>query len=128
MSELEKLKRQNAELSDRIAKLEEAAKPPEPFVPGPRFQYDPTAGASMPPSAMLEMIKAVPDALMRVVDARRSNPTEPSSPAVTKEQRIADSLKGTSSAPQPQPPRQRGTGWAPEVPLSSPPALPMQIA
>ena len=28
MSELEKLKTQNAELADRIAKLEEAAKPP----------------------------------------------------------------------------------------------------
>ena len=35
MSELEKLKAQNAELNDRIAKLEEAAEPPKPFVPRP---------------------------------------------------------------------------------------------
>ena len=51
-------------LRARIAKLEEAAKPPKPFVPGPRIQFDPTEGASMPPSAM----KAMADRLMDEAD------------------------------------------------------------
>jgi hypothetical protein len=103
--ELEEIKARNAELEDRIAKLEEAAKPPEPFVPMPRIQFDPTEGASMPPSALREMMKAVPDALMRELraDARRPNPvTEASSSPVT-----------TSPSAQSQP-TQRGTGWVPE--------------
>ena len=54
--EIKKLEAQNAELSDRIAKLEEAAKPPKPFVPGPRIQFDRTEGACMPRSAMQAMI------------------------------------------------------------------------
>jgi hypothetical protein len=56
-SELESLKK-------RIEELEKAAKPAEPFVPGPRFQFDPTAGASMSPAAMQRMIDAVPSSVI----------------------------------------------------------------
>jgi hypothetical protein len=52
-------------LKKRVEELENAAKLPEPFVPGPRFQFDPTANASTPASAMKAMINAVPEALMR---------------------------------------------------------------
>ena len=74
--EIKKLEAQNAELSDRIAKLEEAAKPPKPFVPGPRIQFDRTEGACMPRSAMQAMIDAVPESLMAELraDARKPNP------------------------------------------------------
>jgi hypothetical protein len=58
MSELEKLKTQNAELADRIAKLEEAAKPPKPFKSEWRGPIDYTQGMSMGRSAMQAMIDA----------------------------------------------------------------------
>jgi hypothetical protein len=92
------------ELKKRVAELEDAAKPKEPFVPGPRFQFDPTAGASMPRSAMKAMIDAVPDALMRDLrsDAMKPNP-----------------VTGGPN-PQPQPQVRRGSGWRDEVPLENP--------
>jgi hypothetical protein len=97
-TELDELKAQNAKLTERIAKLEEAAKPPEPFVPGPRFQFDPTANASMPASAMKAMIDAVPESVMQGVraDAFKPNPV--------------------TSSPNPQPTSQvrRGSGWVSE--------------
>ena len=68
MSELEKLKAQNAELNDRITKLEAAAKPAEPFKSDWRGPIDYTQGMSMPRSAMQAMIDAVP----RKLDARNS--------------------------------------------------------
>src|SRR5262245_28666531 len=94
------------ELKQRVAELEKAAKPPEPFVPGPRYQFDPTEGMSMPASAMREMMKAVPDAVMRAIsdDARRPNPV-------------------TGGAPQPTQPVQRGTGWARPIPVEPPPGI-----
>ena len=105
--ELEEIKARNAELEDRIAKLEEAAKPPEPFVPGPRFQFDPTANASMPASALKAMVNAVPDALMRELrsDAMKPNP-----------------VTGYSTA-QPTNQVQRGSGWAKPIPVEPPPGV-----
>jgi hypothetical protein len=100
MSELDDLKK-------RVEELEKAANPPEPFNPGPRFQFDPTAGFSMPRSAMKAMIDAVPEALMSELrmDARKPNPVNPPSP------------------PQPQV-RQRATpNWIEERPLESPPGI-----
>ena len=58
MSELEKLKAQNAELNDRIAKLEKAAEPPKPFVPRPMPRRDLTEGMSMDRATMLEFARA----------------------------------------------------------------------
>ena len=98
MSELEDLKK-------RVAELEKAAKPPEPFEPFVMPRRDPTEGMSMDRATMLEMMKAVPESLMADLraDARKPNPVTQasSSPLSTK----------PSSQPQPD---QRGTGWVPE--------------
>ena len=112
MSELEKLKAQNAELADRIAKLEEAAKPPpksEPFVM-PRIDY--TEGMSMPRNAMQAMIDAVPESVMQGIraDARKPNPVTTGS----------SQIKSTPSAlSQPQ----RKGGWIEPRPLEPPPGV-----
>jgi hypothetical protein len=114
MSELEKLKAQNAELSERIAKLEAAAKPAEPFKSDWRGPIDYTEGMSMGRSAMQAMIDAVPESLMRELraDARKPNPvTQASSSPLT-----------TTPSAQSQPQR-RGTGWRDEIPLGPPPGI-----
>jgi len=92
-------------LKDLQAKLEKATKPPEPFVPMPSFHFDPTAGMSMPPSALREMVNAIPESVMRSIvnDAFRPNPVT------------------GGAAPQPQQPVQRGSGWAKPNPLEPPP-------
>ena len=59
MTELEKLKAQNAELNDRIAKFEKAAKPPKPFVPWPMPRRDLTEGMRMERATMLEFARSV---------------------------------------------------------------------
>jgi cell division protein FtsB len=60
MSELEKLKAQNAELADRIAKLEEAANPAKP-VEYVHQRPDYTAGMSMGRSTIQAMLDGVPE-------------------------------------------------------------------
>src|SRR5262249_62175413 len=77
------------------------------FMPMPRYQFDPTEGMSMPASAMREMMKAVPDALMQAIreDARKPN-------AVT-----------GGANPQPTNQVQRGSGWAKPIPLEPPPGI-----
>jgi len=102
MSELEKLKAQNAELADRIAKLEEANKPAEPFVPFVMPRFEPTEGMSMSREAMQRMA-AVDDPQGRAADLR----------AFQQQQR--------SVAPQPSSPQRPPTpNWIPERPLESP--------
>jgi hypothetical protein len=112
MTELEKLKAQNAELNDRIAKLEEAAKPPEPFVPMPMPRRDPTEGMSMDRATMQAMIDAVPASVMQGIraDARKPNPVTQAS---------SSTVRGTPSA---QSQRQR-QGWVEPRPLESPPGV-----
>jgi hypothetical protein len=106
--ELENLKAENAKLEDRIAKLEKAAKPPEPFVREPMPTIDYTAGMSMPLAALREMVKAIPESVMRGLrsDAQKPNPV----------------TMGPNPQPQTQP-VQRGSGWRDEVPISSPPGI-----
>jgi hypothetical protein len=112
MSELEKLKAQNAELNDRISKLEEAAKPPKPFEPLVWQKPDPTEGMSMDRETMQAMVKASSSYMADLrADARKPNPIRASQAPLT-----------TSSPSQSQP-QQRGTGWAPEVPLGPPPGI-----
>lgn len=96
-SELQKLKK-------RVEELEKAAQPPKPFVPEPWQPVDRTAGMSMPRSAMLEMMRAVPGSVMADLraDARKPNPVTGGPPA----------------PPAPQGPR--GTGWRDEAPLETP--------
>jgi hypothetical protein len=104
-TELEALKAQNAELSDRIAKLEAKANP-EPFVPEPRQPIDYTAGMSMPANAIAAMVAAVPSSLMSDLraDALKPNPV-------------------THGRPQSEPSRERGTGWVNPQPIQSPPGV-----
>jgi hypothetical protein len=113
MSELEKLKAQNAELSDRIAKLEAAAKPPKP-VEWVHQPPDYTAGMSMSRSAMQAMIDAVPESVMRGIreDARKPNPLAASQSPIT-----------STSSSQPTSQVQRGTGYRDAVPLGPPPGI-----
>jgi hypothetical protein len=98
-SELTELKKQVAELKDQIN--------PPPRPPSTYQPYDPTANFSMPASALQEMLKAVPEALMRSLreDARRPNPVNPSTPS------------------QPTTQVQRGSGWVSERKLEPPPGI-----
>jgi hypothetical protein len=96
--ELSKLKKEVAALKDQLNP------PPRPPSNHPRF--DPTEGMTMPRSAMLEMMRAVPDSLMRDLrgDARRPNPV--------------------TGGPAPQPSQvRRGSGWVSPAPLTSPPGV-----
>jgi hypothetical protein len=72
--------------ADRIAKLEaevealKAAQPkpqPKPFVEKPYQRYDPTAGMSMPPSALRAMVDAVPDRLIKEIVRDNQAPLGP---------------------------------------------------
>jgi hypothetical protein len=102
--ELEALQARNAELEDRIEKLEKAAKPPEPFVSNHK-RYDPTEGMTMPKSAMRAM--ALPDGLMNDLraDSRKPNPINPPTPS------------------QPQPKQRATPNWVDERPLEPPPGI-----
>ena len=106
MSEIEDLKKELQALKDQIN--------PPPRPPSTYQPRDLTEGMSMPKSAMLEMIKAVPESLMRELraDARRPNPvTEASSSTV----------RSTPAAQHSQP--QRKGGWVEPRPLEPPPGV-----
>jgi hypothetical protein len=104
--EVEKLKAENDALRKRMEKLEEQVNPP-PREPWTHPRYDPTAGMSMPLSAIKAMMDAVPESVMRglVNDAFKPNP-----------------VTGGSS-PQPTSQVKRGTGWQEPVPVESPPGI-----
>jgi hypothetical protein len=115
-NELAKLRKEVADLKQRID--------PPPRQPSTYQPIDYTQGMSMDRETMQVMIDGSKSFIADLrADARRSLVTEPSSPAATtKEQRIADSLKGTSSAAQSQPQR-RGSGYRDEAPLGPPPGI-----
>ena len=96
--ELSKLKKEVADLKQRLD--------PPPRSPSTYQPPDYTAGMSMPASAILEMMKAVPESLMRGLraDAQKPNPV-------------------TGGPPQPQQPVKRGTGWVDERKLEPPPGI-----
>jgi hypothetical protein len=103
-----------AALRKRVEELEAKAKPPEPFKPDPNWQrYDPTAGMSMPRSALEAMIAAEPRGFMRGVVADSRAPTSPGTiprsgqPSNVREGNVPGS----------------GTGWAHEVKLSNTPGV-----
>jgi hypothetical protein len=68
--ELAALKREVEELKARLS-------PPKPFVPPPYERYDPTAGMSMPPSALRAMLVAEPRNFMRDVVRDSRAPSGP---------------------------------------------------
>ena len=106
-----------AELKARVAELERAAKPAEPFVPEPYQRYDPTARMSMPRSALQEMVNAVPDDVMRGV--LRDNRAPQGRPGVipSSTQVTGDRARAPVNVPG------SGTGWAESAPLSPPPGI-----
>src|SRR6516162_3704431 len=74
----------NSEIADlrrKVEALERAAKPPEPFTPEPYQRFDPTAGMSMPRSAMEAMI--MPNHVMQ---------------DIVREQRVSSVAQGPSAA------------------------------
>ena len=104
-------KEELAALKKRVAELEAMAKPPEPakpFVPEPPWHYDPTANMSMPPSALREMVNAVPDNVIRDI-AMRDNRGPTGRPGM-----IPSSHQQPTSL---RPSAGDGTGWAREIPL-----------
>src|SRR6516164_9174843 len=103
-----------AALRKRIEELEAKAKPPEPpkpFVPRPYERYDPTAGMSMPPSALAAMVAAEPRNFMR--DVVRDN-RAPTTPAMIPS---SQSTGGGGSAPV------NTSGWREATPLGPPPGV-----
>ena len=96
-----------AELKARVAELEAKAKPPEPFKPEPWTPYDPTARMSMPPSALREMVNAVPDNVIRDI-AMRDNRAPTGRPGM---------IPGSQQPTSPRPSAGDGSGWAREIPL-----------
>jgi hypothetical protein len=104
--DLDSLKAENDALRKRMEKLEERVNPP-PRQPSTHGPVDYTANASMPASAMQQMMNAVPDQLMSELrsDARKPNPV----------------TQGAN--PQPQPQAVRGSGWRNEVPWGPQPGI-----
>ena len=105
--ELAKLRREVEELKTKLS-------PPksEPFKPEPYQRYDPTAGMSMPRSALAAMVAAVPD--MREVALRDARaPQGPSSQGAIPSSQQVSNVRGTGGVPG------GGTGWGHAVPLSA---------
>jgi hypothetical protein len=103
-----------AALKARVEELERAAAPPKPFKPPPHQQYDPTAGMSMPPSALAAMVAVVPDRMIQ--DIVQDNRAPTGRPGM-----IPSSQQSTGGGPANVP--GSGTGWAHETPIGPPPGV-----
>jgi hypothetical protein len=97
----------------RVAELEAklAGEPPAPtFKRAPQAPFDPTARATMPPSALRDLVAAVPDKLMADLrsDATKPNPVTGATPAQL--------TRGDGGQVE----IRRGTGWQEPNPLRQP--------
>jgi hypothetical protein len=101
-----------AKLKARVEELERANKPPKPFVPPPYERYDPTAGMSMPPSALRAMLAAEPRGFMADVVRDNRGPTGPTGMIP----RAQPSGGGPATSGS-------GTGWGHSTPLGPPPGV-----
>jgi hypothetical protein len=95
----------------RVAELERAGKAPAPIKSEPSAPYDPTSRATMPPSAIRDMIAAVPDRLMADLrsDALKPNPVTQSVAQLTPDRGGQVQI--------------RGTGYRDALPLGPPPGV-----
>src|SRR5215472_11955778 len=87
----------------RVAELERAAKPPEPFKPDPDWRpINPIDRVGMPRSVMREMSEAIPTDMVREIALRDGRaPTGPSSAgAIPSSQQVSNVRPGGN-----------GTGW-----------------
>ena len=105
-----------AALKARVAVLERAGKPPEPFKPEPYQRYDPTAGMCMPPSALAAMVAAVPDHMLREI-AMRDNRAPTGRPGMIPTNQQSSGGGGSANV------LGSGTGWAHETPIDPPPGI-----
>ena len=109
-------KEELAALKKRVAELGRAAKPappPEPFKPEPYQRYDPTAGMSMPPSALAAMVAVCPDSMVRGIVRDNQAPKTPSIAGVPSSQQLTGIRPGGGPV--------NTTGWREATPLSNPP-------
>jgi hypothetical protein len=105
-----------AALKARVAELERANKPKEPFKPQPYEPIDWTARMSMPPSALRAMVEAVPDRMLRdIVRDNRNAPTGPTG-AIPRSQQVTGG-GGPANVPG------SGTGWGHSTPIGPPPGV-----
>jgi len=77
-SELAALKKKVEALESALSGKEDKPKPKKEFVPQPYERYDPTAGMSMPRSALMAMAQDPSNQVMRGVIQDRHAPTSPS--------------------------------------------------
>jgi hypothetical protein len=95
------LEKQIAQQQDELARLRGE---PHKAVGKPWPKKDWTEGMSMPPSAMREMVRAVPDRLVREV--------------------VTDNLRKQPSSPTPSAAEKpKGSGWVEPSPLAPPPGV-----
>ena len=96
-----------AALKARVAELERANKPPEPFKPDPDWRpINPIDRVGMDPSVMRDLADAVPDHISRGIYQDSRAPKGPSSAGA-----IPSSQQVTNV---------RGTGWATPIPIRPP--------
>jgi hypothetical protein len=100
-------------LEARVAALEAKDKPPKPFKDEPYQRYDPTAGMSMPRSALEAMIAAEPRGFMRGVVADNRAPTSPGT--IPRSEQPSNVRTGNVPG--------SGTGWAHETKLGPQPGI-----
>jgi hypothetical protein len=109
------LKAQNEDLRERIARLEASVapkpKPKEPEVKFERVHFDPTARASMPMSALREMVGL--DTGSAVGDARALVAGREPSMAGTSHDFSHGGIKSTVNGPRPS-----GNGWQDAKPIT----------
>jgi hypothetical protein len=99
-------------LKARVAELERAAKPPEPFIDDWVRPPNPIDRLSMPRSTMREMASAIPDAMVREIAMKDHRaPTGPSGQGVVPSSQQMTNVRGAG----------RGLGWSEATPLSNPP-------
>jgi hypothetical protein len=97
-----------AALKARVAELERAAKPPEPYINDWVPPPNPIDRLSMPMSAMREMAQAVPDAMIREIVKDHRGPIGPSSAGAIPSSQTLSNVRGVPGM---------GTGWQNQRPL-----------